>query len=75
MAGFNLKNTAVVTWIWIFLIVGFILVAGGFTFYVVSDKGMPSWDYRPVKSLPSESPHAEYEKLPFPQHIRGKGGQ
>ncbi len=75
MSSLKLKDTATVTWIWIVSIVILILAIGIFTFLAVSDKGIPTWDYRPVKSLPSESPDAEYQKLPFPQHIRGKGGQ
>jgi len=39
---------------------------------VVADKGVPTWDYRPVKSLPSESPYAVYEKNPLGQHVSGK---
>jgi hypothetical protein len=75
MSSLKIKDTVVVTWIWITAIVILILAIGIFSFFVVSDKGNPTWDYRPVKSLPSESPDAEYQKLPFPQHIRGKGGQ
>lgn len=70
----KLKNSLVVTWFWILSLVLLILVVGALTYLVVTDKGMPTWDYRTVKSLPSESPYATYQKLPFPQHITGQGG-
>ncbi len=69
------KESLLRTWIWILFMLVIILGTGGYAFYVVSDKGMPTWDYRPVKDLPAESVYAEYEKLPFPQHIKGKGGE
>ncbi len=75
MSGLKIKDTMVGTWIWITTCVCIVLGVGIFTFYVVGDKESLSWDYRPVKSLPSESPYAEYQKAPFPQHIRGKGGE
>jgi hypothetical protein len=42
---------------------------------VVSDKGRPTWDYRPVKSIPSESPYATYPKNPQGQHVNEKEGR
>lgn len=75
MARLKIKDTVALTWIWIITLFFTVLGIGVFTFFVVSDKGNPTWDYRPVKSLPSESPYAVYQKLPFPQHIKGKGGE
>ena len=75
MAKLKIKDTVAATWIWIIALFCIILGVGFFSFSVVSDKGQPSWDFRPVKSLPSESPNAVYQKLPFPQHIKGKGGE
>ena len=63
------------TWVWVFLLVAFILFKGYFTFAVVGDLGQPTWDYRPVKDVPGESPYAIYEPLPYPQHIRGEKGE
>ena len=60
---------------WIIIMVGIILGVGYFSFTVVSDKGPPTWDYRPVKSLPSESPYAVYPKNPQGQHVSGKEGK
>jgi hypothetical protein len=63
------------TWLVIFLILAFILLKGFFSFFVVGDKGQPTWDYRPVKDVPGESPYAVYRVLPHPQHIRGDKGE
>ena len=60
------------TYLWITTMVAIILGVGYFSFVVVADKGVPTWDYRPVKSLPSESPYAGYEKNPLGQHVSGK---
>ncbi|MFH2133486.1 MAG: hypothetical protein ABIK68_24170 [bacterium] len=68
------KQSMVQTWFWIVSLILLIVFVGVLTFTVVADKGMPPWDYGTVKFLPSESPYATYQKLPFPQHIRGKGG-
>ncbi len=62
------------TWVWIFVLVTFILFKGYFTFTVVGDLGQPTWDYRPVRDVPGESPFAIYDHLPYPQHIRGEKG-
>ncbi len=72
MESLKIKNTVLHTWLWIMTLVFIILGVGGFAFRVVGDKGIPSWDYRPVKSLPSESPYANYEKNPLGQHVSGK---
>ncbi len=63
------------TWVWIFVLVTFILFKGYFTFTVVGDLGQPTWDYRPVRDVPGESPFAIYNHLPYPQHIRGEKGE
>jgi hypothetical protein len=52
-----------------------ILIQGLFSLFIVGDQGQPSWDYRPIKDVPGESPYAIYQKLPFPQHIRGAEGE
>jgi len=72
MALLKIKDTVIHTWLWIIVMVGIILGVGYFAFIVVADKGTPTWDYRPVKSIPSESPYAIYEKNPTGQHVDGK---
>lgn len=62
-------------WAWLGVMLGIILFKGFLAFYVVSDLGQPTWDYRPVKDVPASSPYAEYPLLPNPQHIRGGGGE
>jgi hypothetical protein len=59
----------------IILLVLLILAQGLFAFLVVGDRGQPTWDYRPVKDVPGQSPYAIYEKLPYPQHVRGARGE
>ena len=62
------------TWLLIFLLVLFVLAKGFFALSVVGDRGQPSWDYRPVNDVPGDSPYAVYGVMPFPQHVRGAGG-
>ena len=69
------KEYEVKTWITILFCVLIVLVQGMFAFYVVGDKGQPTWDYRPVKDVPGESPYAIYQLLPYPQHVRGEKGE
>lgn len=75
MDTLKLKDSVLYTWFWIFALTTMILGVGYFTFVMVSDKGTPSWDYRPVKSIPSESPYAAYQKNPAGQHVSGKEGK
>ncbi len=72
MSTSKLKESVLFTWLHIIAMIAIILGVGYFAFVVVSDKGKPSWDYRAVKSIPSESPHANYQKNPAGQHVSGK---
>jgi hypothetical protein len=63
------------TWLVIFSLLALILGKGFFAFFEVSDLGQPTWDYRPILDVPSESPYAVYQKLLYPQHIRGAKGE
>jgi hypothetical protein len=74
MNTLKIKNTIIHTWLWIIAMIAIILGVGYFAFIVVADKGQPSWDYRPVKSIPAESPYADYEKNPAGQHVSGREG-
>ena len=69
------KESSFVSWIIIFLILAVILAKGFFSFLVVGDLGQPTWDYRPIKDVPAESPYAVYELLPHPQHVKGAEGE
>jgi hypothetical protein len=63
------------TWVVIFLLAAGIILTGMFSFYLIGDHGQPSWDYRPAKDVPGESPYAMYQPLPYPQHVRGERGE
>ena len=69
------RESAFKTWVVIFLMVALILAKGAYAFYVVGDLGMPDWDFPVVADVPAESPYAEYELLPHPQHVRGARGE
>ena len=71
----NHKESSFVSWVIIFLILAFILGKGLFSFLVVGDLGQPTWDYRPIKDVPAESPYAVYELVPYPQHVKGAEGE
>ena len=69
------KESSFVSWAIIFLILAVIFAKGFFSFLVVGDLGQPTWDYRPIKDVPAESPYAVYELLPHPQHVKGAEGE
>ena len=69
------KESSFVSWVIIFLILAVILAKGFFSFLVVGDLGQPTWDYRPIKDVPAESPYAVYELVPHPQHVKGAEGE
>jgi hypothetical protein len=69
------KESTIATWIIIALLLVWILGKGFFSFFVVGDLGMPTWDYRPVKDVPGESPYAIYQVQPYPQHVQGVRGE
>jgi hypothetical protein len=75
MNSVRTELSAWVTWGLVFLLALSILLKGAFTFVLVGDLGQPTWDYRPVKDVPGQSPYAIYEPLPFPQHVRGPEGK
>ena len=68
------KESAFATWIVIFLLLAGIVLTGMLGYYLVGDRGQPSWDFRPAKDVPGESPYAVYQPLPYPQHVRGAKG-
>jgi hypothetical protein len=75
MAHSNEKGSTLATWVIIGLLLVWILGKGIFSFFVVGDLGMPTWNYRPVKDVPGESPYAVYQVQPYPQHVRGAKGE
>ena len=69
------KESWLTTWLVVGLLLAWILTKGFFAFFVVGDMGQPTWDYRVVRDIPSESPYAIYDLLPHTQHIRGMKGE
>jgi len=69
------KESTFATWVIIALLLAWILGKGFFSFFVVGDMGQPTWNYRPVKDVPGESPYALYQVLPYPQHVKGAKGE
>jgi hypothetical protein len=69
------KESSFGTWVIIALLLAWILGKGFFSFFVVGDMGQPTWNYRPVKDVPVESPYALYQVLPYPQHVKGAKGE
>jgi hypothetical protein len=75
MSHSTTKESTWITWIVIVLLLAWILGKGFFSFFVVGDLGQPTWNYRPVKDVPGESPYAVYQVLPYPQHVKGTKGE
>jgi len=69
------KESVFATWVFVIVLVLYFLIYSLFTYKFVGDAGQPTWDYRPVADVPGESPYAMYEKLPYPQHVRGDEGE
>ena len=69
------KESTFATWVIIVLLLAWILGKGFFSFFIVGDMGQPTWNYRPVKDVPGESPYALYQVLPYPQHVKGAKGE
>lgn len=69
------KESSFFSWLIIFLLLAWILGKGFLSFFVVGDLGQPSWNYRPIKDVPGESPYAIYKLVPYPQHVKGDKGE
>ncbi len=75
MSHSTTKESTWITWIAIVLLLAWILGKGFFSFFVVGDLGQPTWNYRPIKDVPGESPYAVYQAQPYPQHVKGTKGE
>ena len=62
------KESIVKTWLVVFSLVALILAKGFFSFFIVSDRKMPDWDYRPGTWNTGID-------MPYPQHVRGAKGE
>jgi len=72
------KNSALRSW-GIILALAFLFICWGlFSFFMVGDKGPPSWDFGVVRDIPGESPystqrdHEGKDSEPQPQHVAEK---
>lgn len=65
------SESALKTWIVIFLLLGIVIFQGYLCFSVVGDQGQPQWDFGVIKDVPGESPYAVYS-LENPQHVNGQ---
>ena len=71
------EASAVMTWLLILCMVGWVIFKGWLAYTVIGDLGQPDWDYRPIKDVPGESAYAigrPYHPLPYPQHVLGELG-
>ena len=75
MSHSTTKESTWITWVVIALLLAWILGKGFFSFFVVGDLGQPTWNYRPIKDVPGESPYAVYQVQPFSQHVKGTKGE
>ena len=69
------EESIVATWIFIIALVLSFLIFSFFAYTFVGDQGQPTWSYGTVKDVPAESPNAVYQKLPYPQHVKGAKGE
>ena len=75
MSHSTTKDSTWITWVVIVLLLAWILGKGFFSFFVVGDLGQPTWNYRPIKDVPGESPYAVYQAQRYPQHVKGIKGE
>ena len=75
MERISYKSSALLTWLVIICLLLFILFKGAFSFLLIGDQGQPTWDYRPIKDVPAESPYGIYQLVPHPQHVKGQKGE
>ena len=75
MGHASAKESTIITWTIIVLLLVWILGKGFLSFFVVGNAGQPTWNYRPIKDVPGESPYAIYKVEPYPQHVKGVQGK
>ncbi len=68
-------ESVIATWIFIFILTSIFVITTYLAYTVIGDAGQPTWRYGTVRDVPAESPFAVYQKLPYPQHIKGAKGE
>jgi hypothetical protein len=68
------KESVFGTWVLIILVTVWFLVYSLFTYFFVGDRGQPTWDLGTLNDVPGASPYGFYQKVPYPQHVRGEKG-
>lgn len=69
------QESVLSTWVFILVLAISFLLFSLFIYRVVGDMGQPTWDYGTIKDVPAGSPYAIYDKLPYPQHVKGEKGE
>ena len=72
MAETSTKQSVLMTWIFIIFLAVYFVVYSLSTLILVGDQGPPDWDFNIVEDVPGGSPTAIYQKLPYPQHVKGE---
>ncbi len=68
-------ESVIATWIFIFILTSIFVITTYLAYTVIGDAGQPTWRYGTVRDVPAESPFAVYQKLPYPQHVKGAKGE
>ncbi len=68
-------ESVVATCVFIFILALSFAILSLLAYKVIGDAGQPSWSYGVVRDVPGESPYAVYRKAPYPQHVKGAGGE
>jgi hypothetical protein len=68
-------ESVVATWVFIFILALLFASLSLLAYKVIGDAGQPSWSYGVVRDVPGESPYSVYRNAPYPQHVKGAGGE
>jgi hypothetical protein len=62
------------TWVFVLFLTVVFLLYSFYAYQLIGDRDMLTWDFGVVEDIPASSPYAIYEKLPYPQHVKGSKG-
>ena len=69
------EESVIATWIVILVLTSLFVITSFLAYKVVGNAGQPTWRYGIVPDVPAESPYAVYQKVPYPQHVKGAKGE